>query len=703
MKKGKGKGKGKGRERGAPMFRKLFDMIGAQISGTNALDLITHIHDHDRWSSFDRHHEAALYCLRKMEEYGLEAEIFELPADGEKRYGDWVMPRAWKARSAELKLLLGTEGGEDGREVKLCDYSEDPCSLVIYSKPTPPEGITAELVIVEGGSKAEDYEGLEVEGKVVFTRDSARASRLEAMRHGALGIVSDHLPIIDYYRPPMELPDCRYWDRFSSDFGGWGMKKGDPEFWGFVLTPRQGHWLREMIGKGRRLRVHAKIDASFYDGSIDVVTGCIRGETDEEVLINGHLYEVGAIDDASGCGLAIEVLRCLNTLIRSGRLGKPRRGIRMLFTYECMGTMGALLERPDLFQRTVAGITLDCVGGKEALCRAFLGLSRNPHAQASYTDTLLRLILEHSTRTDKRIVNWREIPFLKADNMIADPSIGIPCPLLIEYPYTFYHSSMDTPDKLDHGRLEWIGRAVATYAYFIANAGEPEAQWLLSEVLSEAQKAMIDELEGFLTPFYEGYGALGKKADGEGKGEGEREGEEEKVRDAKVLEKIWRRLSYQKTRYGIAIDSVARLSGTERLQKLIEEAKEDLGTYASITFERAAKELGLQPRKPRKKRWVDMDEYDRKASHIVPKRLVLESCQMTRIPAEERKEWRRKCHEWRLRGEIIQSAQMWCDGIRTVAEIEDLVEGETGESDVRLLDYFKEMERYGYIKCEKRH
>ncbi|MBS7628273.1 hypothetical protein KEJ36_05695, partial [Candidatus Bathyarchaeota archaeon] len=87
-------------------------------------------------------------------------------------------------------------------------------------------------------------------------------------------------------------------------------------------------------------------------------------------------------------------------------------------------------------------------------------LSRNPHAQSSYTDTLLRLILEHSTMMDKMLVNWREVPFMKADNMIADPSIGIPCPLLIEYPYTFYHSSMDTPDKLDPRRLAWIGRAV---------------------------------------------------------------------------------------------------------------------------------------------------------------------------------------------------------------------------------------------------
>lgn len=91
----------------------------------------------------------------------------------------------------------------------------------------------------------------------------------------------------------------RMWERFSIDIGGWGIKGGDELIWGFVLTRRQGLWLRELIRKEGKVKLHARVDAHFYDGKIPVVTGLIPGKTEEEVLVNGHLYEAGAIDNAS--------------------------------------------------------------------------------------------------------------------------------------------------------------------------------------------------------------------------------------------------------------------------------------------------------------------------------------------------------------------------------------------------------------------
>jgi len=650
------------------LFVKLLNKISPYISGVNALELIKHINDLDRWSSFDKHHETALYCIDTMKGYGLETEMFQLPADGEKTYGDWVMPRAWDAWSARLTLLP-----KDGRrEVILCDYKVNPCSLVVYSKPTPPGGVTAEVVVVEGGSKPGDYDGLDVEGKVVFTSDSARSSRIEATRHGAVGIISDHLPVIEYYRPPMELPDCYFWDRFSTDtHGGWGMKKGDIECWGFVLTPRQGHWLRELIRKEKTVKVHAEVNSRFYDGTVDVVTGYIPGETDEEVLINGHLYEVGAIDNASGCGVAIEVLRCLNELIERGELKRPKRGIRMLFTYECMGTMGAVIERPDIFNRVVAAITLDSVGGDESLCKAFLSLSHNPHAQSSYTDTLLRLIMEHMTHREKFLVNWRERPFLNADNIISDPTIGIPSPLLLEYPYRYYHTCMDTPDKLNPDKLSWIGVVAATYVYFIANAGEAECKWLIEEVLSEGKKAMIDAVKEYVKVYYESGG--------------------------RRSEELWKRLNYLRIRYDNALESILRLASSDDhdTRRRLNNAKRELIEFAEASYRRFCHITGTTAEKPKPK----MSRYKLEASKVVPKRLIIGVSKRTRIPADKREEWSKKLKEWNIDADVEFSAQMWCDGKRSVAEIEELVECETGKTGIKLLEYFREMEKYGYFEC----
>jgi aminopeptidase-like protein len=643
----------------------LLKTVSPYLSGVNALDMIAHIHDCDRWSSFHMHHKAAEYCLSKLLEYGLEAELLTVPADGESVYGDWIVPIAWDARSATLTLLPSEGRGE----VVLCDYKEDPCSLIVYSKPTPPEGVKADVVLVEGGRRAEDYEGVDVSGKIVFTSDSARYSRKEAMKRGALGLISDYLPIYEGCRPPMELPDVRLWERFSTEKGGWGMKKGDEPCWGFVLTPRQGQWLREIVKREKKVVLHAHVDARFYDGTIPVVTGFIPGRTDEEVLINGHLCEVGAIDDASGCGLAVEVLRCLNHLIEKGKLERPKCGIRMLFTYECMGTMAAVVEHSEIFERAVAGITLDSVGGRESICRAPLELSHNPHAQSSYTDTLLWLILRRQSEREKLLVNVRETSYIRADNIISDPMIGIPCPLLIEYPYTFYHSCADTPDKLDPEKLKWIGAVVATYVYFIANAGAKEALWLAREVLIDAGQAMMGEARRALD-------------------------------DGRDLRWLWRRLEYARLRYGMAMDSVLRLvSRTSRgkVQSELRTLKGMLDESVKAAFRQGAGVLGVAARKPRRR----SDPHKKRASQVVPVRKVIGDFLGTRIPEEERDEWNKMCERNNVKGGVATRALYWADGKRSVAEIEELVECELELEGVRLLEFFQMLEGMGYVRLKK--
>lgn len=637
------------------MVDKLLDLVLPYLSGVNALDIITHIHDHDKWSSFDGHHRAAEYCSAKLEDYGLEAEIFTVPADGESTYGDWIVPRAWDVRSATLTLLPSKGRGE----VVLCNYRDDPCSLVVYSKGTPPRGVTAEVVVIEGGSRPEDYEGLDLKDKIAFTSDSARHSRKEAMKRGAVGIISDYMPTYEYHRPPMELPDARLWERFSTERGGWGMKKGDEPIWGFVLTPRQGHWLREVIKREGKVRLHAEVEAEFYDGTIPVVTGLIPGRTKEEVLVNGHLYEVGAIDDASGCGLAIEVLRCLEHLIGLGRLRRPRRGIRILFTYECMGTMAAVVERPDIFRNIVAGITLDSVGGRESVCRAPLELSHNPHAQSSYTDTLLRLILKRQSEREKLLVNWRERTYVRADNIISDPAIGIPCPLLIEYPYTHYHTCGDTPDKLDLEKLSWIGCVVAAYLYFLADAGKGEAGWLAERVLLDAEREVLDEVG----------------------------------REAPTL--LGRRLEYLRTRYGMAMGSVLRLvpRGRAEVGRRIEKLRSKLEDIVRLQL----RHLGVRRASKRRQ-----SPYEEEALRYVPERRVLGEVLGTRIPEEERGEWEEMCRRNRINRDVSLRAIYWADGRRNVAEIEELVEGELGLEEVRLIEFFRGLERYGYVVLKGR-
>jgi len=50
----------------------------------------------------------------------------------------------------------------------ICCYAEEPLCLVSNSTSTPPNGIDAQLVVING-TNDKDYEGIDVSGKIIFT------------------------------------------------------------------------------------------------------------------------------------------------------------------------------------------------------------------------------------------------------------------------------------------------------------------------------------------------------------------------------------------------------------------------------------------------------------------------------------------------------------------------------------------------------
>ena len=69
-----------------------------------------------------------------------------------------------------------------------------------------------------------------------------------------------------------------------------------------------------------------------------------------------------------------------------------------------------------------------------------------------------------------------EVPYSGGSDhaVLIDPAIGVPCPMLIQWPDRFYHSSLDTPDKTDPASLALAARATVVWAATLA-AGTDEA------------------------------------------------------------------------------------------------------------------------------------------------------------------------------------------------------------------------------------
>jgi hypothetical protein len=460
------------------MFRTISQAIGRELSGHRAKHQVLEIHRTDRFSSFDRYRDTARYCVGQMRACGLKGvESVPCRADGRTAYGDWIVPRAWDARMAVLRIV------DSGRV--LARYPDVPTSLYMYSAPTPPEGIETQIIEVQDPTRIpRDFRGSLIflnpsGGRATVTKTTRRA----LAARGIKGIVA--------HRGKVEMPDLRGWDNYTF------APRNEEGLFGFSLSLREAEHLRERCGSGP-VKVYTRVDTRIYDGIVENVTSHIPGTGTEEVLVLAHIYEQGANDNASGAGLSLEVLRTLQTLIEEGNLSRPHRSIRILLGFECCGFMGYVVARPEQMQRTVAAINPDMVGEDIELCGTSFGLHLSPGAAPSCVDALAVRLFEDLICREDPLFRWRRQPYMIGDSFIADPTIGVPSVSIIGIPDRYYHSSMDTPDKVSSRTLHQIGLVLATYLYFLADAGAEEAAWLAEEAAVQARRDMAEVAGGYI-------------------------------------------------------------------------------------------------------------------------------------------------------------------------------------------------------------
>jgi len=494
-----------GREEGGwPMIQPLLEKIRPAVSGEEAL---AHVH---RLCQFRRevfspgYRQAAEYCCQVIREVGLEeVELLEYPADGETKYGDYVMPRVWNLKEAELTVITPVETPK-----LLARYSDCPASVLSGCLGTTPRsGVEAEVVLVPNGTHEENYAGVDVAGKIVFTHQLARSVKNLAVPRGALGIISDAFRRFPPVRGAEDLNDAVQWHFF------WG-HKDEPMCPAFSLSPNQGKWLEALLrraeAQGEKVKVLARVDAEVYDSVGEVSTGVIPGSAAdaEEVLLLAHLTEPGANDNASGCAALLEAARCLCKLISEGVLPPPKRNIRLVFVYEFYGTAAYLANNPERVARTVAALNIDTVGGDERQCGGTLFVLRTHPAAPTFSNDLLEAILEalvaeYSDRIGivpgpMALFRWGVAAGAGGDSRTLS-EWGLPAPMVTQWPDKFYHTSADTPDKIDPMMLARASMLVATFAYFVAQAGAREALWLAHEITARAKRRIIAQAQEAIT------------------------------------------------------------------------------------------------------------------------------------------------------------------------------------------------------------
>ncbi|MGC8873196.1 MAG: DUF4910 domain-containing protein [Chloroflexia bacterium] len=672
------------------MLERTVQLFREAVSGRAALQDLGQIVTFHRIQSSPGFREAARFCATRLREAGIQTQVLSFPADGVTEFWGYPIPQEWHAQSAVLRLV------SPEREARtLADYREDKISLIQRSLATPPEGIETDLVVLEDGEEEGAYEGLDLRGKMVLARgDLERVRDLAVERHGAIGIVYDGMREAPPVRPLMSLDARQYTSFWWAD--------GETRCFGFVLSPHQGEWLRRLARaearEGRSIRLYAEVDASFYAGHMEVVEGFLPGETEEEVWLIAHLChpQPSANDNASGAATLLEVARALSALRAAGKIPPFRRGIRFLLVPEMTGTYAYLATHETSIPRVVAALNLDMVGEDQAQCGSTLNLTQAPLSAPSVCDDLLAQIVQTIAAegegfmgtTQYALFRWTEAPFSAGSDhyILTDPTVGIPCPMMLQWPDRFYHTDADTIDKVDPEMLARVGVAAATYLWWFATAGAREAWWLGQALVRRAEARMGQIVQGWLD------GLLSRDPVPS-------PGELARERD-RLARKVQLLVEHRVASLG----QLERLAGGPLAQRAEWESSLSAARLRELNrAEEALRELfgGLLPAPEQHQ----ADEWEEKAGRLVPRRVYRGPFslrhRLQRLSPEERDALRPLLKE--LGHSVAPTLAMyWTDGRRTLLEIADRVEAECGVRDVqKLLQYYELAARTGLVVFEE--
>lgn len=468
------------------MFERWLDAARIATSGERAFDDVVAISRFHRIQSSTGYDEAAAWLLAALRAAGYTPERIDVHADGHQRSLGFPLPEGWRCRRgvATLHDANGT--------TSLADFARAPLSIVQRSA-----SARGRWPLVRLDSLA-DLATTDVRGHVVLTSSPVQRVHARAVvEAGAVGLITDGRRLM----PPVRTASH---DRESLTYTSFWWAEDEPRGWGVVVSPACGAALRARLDAGESLELEVDLECDRFATTIPLVTATLPGSIPGEVLVTGHLCHPlpGANDNASGAAAVLETARVLRALSESGALAAERRTVRFLWMPEFSGTYAWQAQHR---AHTVAAINLDMVGERQDECGSTFLLEGAPHFLGSFADELVARI-RHAAQDWVRdfsgeghysLMRMAEVPYSGGSDhaLWLDPAFGVPCPMLIQWPDRYYHTDLDTPDRVDPASLALAVRTAATYAAYLAAAGLTELRELLQLVGRSARRRMLTALD----------------------------------------------------------------------------------------------------------------------------------------------------------------------------------------------------------------
>ncbi|MDB4914566.1 MAG: hypothetical protein JWM95_2210 [Gemmatimonadetes bacterium] len=389
---------------------------------------------------------------------------------------------------------------------KLYDIYDTPVAL---GGNTPTGDVSGELIDIGNGGRPEDYAGKDVKGKVVMGSASLNAlQRMAVFERGAVGVLSWNS------MRPIEQVDIMV----SSSIAAANPNGGSVGF-GWMVTTRAAHDLAVRIDKGEKITIRSVVEAQTYPGRQEVIHATIAGDgsTNQDVVVSGHIYEglikQGANDDNSGAAHILEMGRAYIQLVKEGKLPRPKRTIHFLFVQEISGTNAWLNAHPDLAKRIIADLNYDMEGLRLSTGGAQWILMRTPDSFPTFLNDICQNFLEFVAEITRERVRYRANGYAPALDVLSqngsrDPfnikvdkyygssdhatymQHGIPAIIFNTWPDPWYHSSQDTPDKLDATQFKRAAVVSIGAMAVLATADDPMAVRVAADALGRGAERM---------------------------------------------------------------------------------------------------------------------------------------------------------------------------------------------------------------------
>ncbi|MGD9905230.1 MAG: M28 family peptidase [Vicinamibacterales bacterium] len=405
--------------------------------------------------------------------------------------------QGWQMRDAVLRL-----DGPDGEIV--LSRAQDRVPLAINSFATPAGGTTAALVDVGAGTEAAHYEGRAVTGAVVLADGPIGSAWTQAVKaRGAAGVISTQ---IAPYTQPATTPNVLQW-------GAIPYAPDQPSF-GFKATPRAAQRLRERLAGGP-VQVHVTADTVFHRRPVRTLVAEFPGTRwpDERMVLVAHVQEPGANDNATGSGTLLAAALALQKAIGDGALPRPARTLTLLWGDENRMSDAWIAADPARAAKVVAMMSLDMTGEDTAKTGGTFLIEKapdptavwprpsDPHSEWGASEvptsmlvgTFLNDLHLGVALRRARDTGWvvRTNPYEGGSDHTSFTRAGVPALLNWHFTDRYYHTNLDTVDKVSATEMQHVATIVATTAMFLAAADQTDVA-PLEAMLRTARDARLD-------------------------------------------------------------------------------------------------------------------------------------------------------------------------------------------------------------------